>query len=425
MDLTLQQIDIMSAERYGAHGYPHEEWALLRREAPVFRYERPGFDPFWAITRHEDIVRISKQPDRFLNRPRMAMFHNDLRPQGNEGASAAGPARRFRSLLNMDPPEHRGYRKLAFGWFTPGSLRKLQPRIEEISRRILDDITRDGERAECDFVTEVAARLPLKVIAEILGVPERDERLVFELSNQGVGSQDPEFRQEGRSARETRRDALRSLFSYFANLAAERRSKPTGDLASVLANARLNGQLLPDAELLSYFGLIAVAGHETTRNATSGGLWALLERPDQLKELKDDPSLLDSAIEEIIRWASPVIQFARTAVYDVALRGEKIRAGDTLVLFYPSANRDEEAFEAPSEFRVDRSPNPHLAFGIGEHFCLGANLARMELRILFRQLVERIEHIEATGPPEHLHSSFVGGIKHLPIRYQLRLSRRP
>jgi cytochrome P450 len=420
MSLTLQNIDVINAEHYGAHGYPHEEWALLRREAPVFRYERPGFDPFWAITRHEDIIWISKQPDLFLNRPRMAMFHNDLRPQGTPGSGGSGPVTGFRSLLNMDPPDHREYRKLAFGWFTPRSLRKLQPRVEAIARRILDDIMRDGEIAECDFVTDVAARLPLKVIAEILGVPERDERLVFELSNQGVGSQDPEFRQEGLSARESRREALRSLFSYFANLAAERRSNPRDDLATVLANAKVNGHVLPDTELLSYFGLIAVAGHETTRNATSGGLWALLEHPDELKRLQEDPLLLNTAVEEIIRWSSPVIQFTRTAVYDVELRGQKIRAGDTLVLFYPSANRDEEVWDDPFRFRVDRSPNPHLAFGIGEHFCLGANLARMELRVMFRQIAERLEYVEAVGPPEYLHSSFVGGVKHLPIQYKLR-----
>jgi cytochrome P450 len=325
-------------------------------------------------------------------------------------------------LLNMDPPEHRRHRRIAFGWFTPRALQRLRPRIEEIARGILDDIANGGELSECDFVTDVAARLPLKVISEILGVPEKDEGLVLELSNRGVGAQDPEFSAGYSSPREARRQAFRRLFGYFAELAAERRKNPKEDFASLLANAEINGKPLPDAELLSYYGLIAVAGHETTRNATSGGLNALLSNPDQWRALRNDLSLLDTAVEEIIRWTSPVIQFSRTAVEDVELRGEKIRAGDALVLFYPSANRDEEVFDDPFQFRVDRSPNPHVAFGIGEHFCLGANLARMELRVLFRQLAERLEHVEPAGSIEYLHSSFVGGVKHLPIRYRLRPS---
>ncbi len=419
--LTLDTVDVIGAEHYGEHGYPHEEWALLRREAPVFRYVRPGFDPFWAITKHADVVSISKQPELFLNRPRMAMFHNSLRPDAGP-EPAAGRGLRIRMLLNMDPPEHRRYRKIAFGWFTPRALQRLRPRIEEIARGILDDIANGGAPSECDFVTDVAARLPLKVIAEILGVPEKDEGLVLQLSNQGVGAQDPEFRGGYANAREARREALLSLLAYFAELAAERRREPRDDFVSLLANVKLDGKPLPDVELLSYFGLIAIAGHETTRNATSGGLLAFLENPGEWAQLRKDLSLVPSAAEEIIRWTSPVVQFSRTAVYDVELRGQKIRAGDPLVLFYPSANRDEEVFEEPFRFRVDRSPNPHVAFGIGEHFCLGASLAQLELRILFRQLAERLEHLEPAGPVEFLHSSFVGGVKHLPIRYRLRPS---
>jgi hypothetical protein len=414
---VLEPPDVISPELYGARGYPHEGWARLRREAPVSRVEQPGFDPFWAITKHADIVWVSKQPTRFLNEPRMTMVHDSLRPPREE----RGRGRRlFRMLLNMDNPDHRAYRALAFGWFTPQSLRRRRGRIEEIARRILDDLEARGREGECDFVTEVAGRLPLKVIAEILGVPEKDEPLVLELSNQGIGAQDPEFQRYGLSPRESRRAAIQNLLQYFSELAEDRRRSPRDDLSTVLAHARLDGEPLPMTELLSYFALIAVAGHETTRNATSGGMTALLERPQWWARLRADPSLVEPCVEEILRFTSPVIQFARTAAEDAELRGRRIRAGDTLVLFYPSANRDESVFERPQEFRADRSPNPHLAFGIGEHFCLGANLARLELRVMFRALAERLDHAEIAAPPQYLASSFVGGVKHLPIRYRFR-----
>jgi cytochrome P450 len=419
----LAALDPISPQHYAAGGYPHTEWARLRREAPVFRVELPGFDPFWAITKHADVVGISKQPERFLNAPRLSMMHNSVRPPPEE---LADPKRKqlLRMLLNMDNPDHRDYRKLVKGWFTPRSLQRLEPRIAAMAGRLLDRMAHEGGPRQCDFVAEVAARLPLAVIAAILGVPEADEDLVLELSNQGIGAQDPEFQKQGLSARESRRQALLRLFSYFSELAEDRRASPRDDLATVLANARLGGEYLPMRELLSYFGLIAVAGHETTRNAISGGLAAFLEHPEQWRRLREDPSRVGLAAEEIVRFTSPVIQFCRTAAEDVELRGQKIRAGDVLVLFYPSANRDDEVFEAADEFRIDRSPNPHLGFGIGEHFCLGANLARLELRVLFRQLAERLEEAELLAPPSYLASSFVGGIKHLRLRARVRPAAR-
>jgi cytochrome P450 len=241
---------------------------------------------------------------------------------------------------------------------------------------------------------------------------------MFRWTNQTIGSTDPEFR-EGRSATETVREGRNALFRYFFELAGKRRAEPRDDIVSVLANAKLGGQPLPPLELLSYYFLLVVAGNETTRNALSGGLLALLENPGELEKLRRRPELAESAVEEIVRWTSPVIQFCRTATEDVELRGKKIRAGQNLCLFYPSANRDEEVFPDPFAFRVDRKPNPHLAFGIGEHFCLGANLARLELRVAFRHLARRLRHVELAGPVERLRSSFVGGIKRVPIRYEL------
>jgi cytochrome P450 len=413
------QFDVISAEEYGAHGYPHAAWARLRREAPVARIEQDGFDPFWAITKHADLIWISRQPDVFLNGPRMAMLHNSVRPPA---AVRNDPGFRpmIRTLLHMDNPDHRAYRKLVSGWFTPRAIGHLEARIERIACGILDDLEARAAAGECDFVNAVAARLPLRVIAEILGVPREDDDMVLRLSNQGIGSQDPEFQAEGKSARETSRAAIVDLFNYFSALAERRRNAPRDDLATVLANATLHGAPLPPLELLSYFGLIAVAGHETTRNATSGGLAALLDHPDQWRRLREDPGRVATAVEEILRWTSPVIQFARTATRDVELRGQHIRAGDSLVLFYPSANRDEDVFDAGDRFRIDREPNPHIAFGMGEHLCLGAHLARLELRVLFRRLAERLEEVEPAGPRAYLASSFVGGIKHLPIRYRFR-----
>ena len=413
------QLDVISAEEYGAHGYPHAGWARLRREAPVARLELDGFDPFWAITKHADVVWVSRQPDLFLNGPRMTMLHNSVRPPA---AVRQDPNFRpmVRTLLHMDNPDHRAYRKLVSSWFTPRVIRRLETRIESIAARILDDLEGHANSGECDFVSEVAARLPLRVIAEILGVPPEDDAMVLRLSNQGIGSQDPEFQIEGKTARETSRVAILELFSYFSALAERRRAEPRDDLATVLAKAMLRDSPLPPLELLSYFGLIAVAGHETTRNATSGGLAALLDHPDQLRRLRADLDCIPSAVEEILRWTSPVIQFTRTAVRDAELRGQQIRAGDTLVLFYPSANRDEEVFDDPQRFRIDRDPNPHIAFGIGEHLCLGAHLARLELRVLFRQLMQRLAEVEPAGPRSYLASSFVGGIKHLPIHYRFR-----
>jgi cytochrome P450 len=416
---SLASLDVISSEEYGAHGFPHAAWARLRREAPVFRVEQEGFDPFWAITKHADLKWISRQPERFLNGPRLAMLHNSVRPPEavRKDPNFVGM---LRTLLNMDNPDHRAYRKLTSAWFTPRAVARLEPEVQGIVDGLLDELEARAPEGRCDFVADFAARVPLRVITRILGVPERDEDLVLRLSNQGIGAQDEEFQRAGRSPREGRREALLELFAYFSQHGEQRRRKPTDDLGSVIANARLGGEPLPTRELLSYFGLIAVAGHETTRNATTGGLAAFFDHPDEWRRLEADLALAHPAAEEIARWTSPVIQFARTATEDVELRGQKIRAGDVLVLFYPSANRDEEVFGDADRFRIERRPNPHLAFGVGEHFCLGAHLARLELRVIFRTLARRLAHVEPAGPREFLASSFVGGIKHLPIHYRFR-----
>jgi len=406
----LGTLDVIGTDSF-ADGYPHDAWSLLRRESPVHWFETDVKVPFWAITRHEDIIQISRRPDQNRNAPRLAVFPAFAPPPEEE--------REARHLLVMDDPDHSAYRKLTAPWFTPRKIRRLEASIERITREILDGVARGGESAEMDFVTEVAAPIPLAVLAELLGVPREDWRLMFRWTNAIVGGEDPEY-QQGPDAIGSVADARLMLFEYFWKMVEERRRAPREDIVSVLAQARVNGEPLPPRELLSYCFLLVVAGNETTRNAMSGGLLAFIENPGELAKLRARPGLIASAVEEVARWTTPVIQFCRTPVEDFELRGRKIRAGESMCLLYPSANRDEDVFDAPFEFRIDREPNRHLAFGIGEHFCLGANLARLELRILFRQLAERLEEAELTGRVERLRSSFLGGVKHVPIRYRLR-----
>ena len=259
----------------------------------------------------------------------------------------------------------------------------------------------------------------MAVIAEMFGIPRADWAMMFRLSNAMIGPADPEYG-GSQTIIENLERARMEFFQYFNQLCEDRRKNPRDDLASALANGKAFGEPLPPFELFSYFALLIIAGNETTRNATTGGLHALISYPDQWERLKHDPSLAPKAAEEIVRWTSPVIQFTRFATADTVLGGQQLREGDILVLFYPSAARDEEVFERPSVFDIGRYPNPHISFGIGEHFCLGANLARLELQVMFRQLSQRMELVELAGPTQRMRSSFVGGIKHMPIRYRIR-----
>ena len=413
--LSLDTLDIISPDHYQQHGYPHEEWALLRREAPIFWYTRTSGVPFWAVTKYQDIITISKQPRRLLNSPRLGAF-----PEAEERAGGIPPPDEGRHLLTMDPPQHGKYRRLIPTRFTPNAIRQMQPQIEEIAEEILDGITTEGEVAEIDFVTEVSTVLPLAVIAHMLGVPRSDWKLLFQWTNQMIGSEDPEYRGEGETPEESEERARLEAITYFSQMVEERRKDPQDDLVSILTHGEVDGEPLPAENLFAFFNLIVIAGNETTRNATSGGLLALIENPGEFEKLRRDPSLVPTAVEEILRWTTPVIQFCRTATEDVEIRGQKIRAGESLCLFYPSANRDEDIFEEPFCFKVDRDPNPHLAFGIGEHFCLGSQVARLELNVMFQQLVARLGAVELAGPVERQRSPFLGGVKHMPVRYRLR-----
>jgi cholest-4-en-3-one 26-monooxygenase len=405
-ELDLATLDIASPEHYETNGYPHREWTYLRRHAPVFWYERPNVDPFWAITKHADIIELSKQPERFLNEPRIAVFTNEIAPPEE---------RSVRHLLNMDPPDHGKYRNVASKQFTPRVVRGLEEKVQRITKEALDEA---GRLEACDFVQNVSAPITIGVIAEMLGVPPSDRALLFRWTNEVIAPQDPEFQRAG-GLQETFTQSRIELFSYFHDLAEKRRANPQDDIVSIVAAGNVDGRPLEPVELLSYYFLLVVAGNETTRNAMTGGLLAFLENPGEWEKLKTNPGLIDSAVEEIVRWVTPVIQFCRTATEDYVLRGQKIRAGQNACLFYPSANRDEEVFAEPFRFQVDRSPNDHIGFGRGEHVCLGAHLARLELRCAFQQLLARARHVELAGKPERVRSSFVGGIKRVPIRWEL------
>ncbi|HWP64786.1 MAG TPA: cytochrome P450 [Candidatus Limnocylindria bacterium] len=405
MQMNPETLDIATATHYAAHGYPHAEWTWLRRHAPVFWYDRPNVEPFWAITKHADIIEIGKQPDIFLNAPRLAVFEKEL-PPPPEGQS--------RHLLNMDPPDHARYRRVTSHWFTPRAITEMDAKVGRVTREVIDDA---AAKPAGDFVQDISARITIAVIAEMLGVPRPDWQLLFRWTNEIIAPQDPEFQRGTPEA--TIEGARLELFSYFDDLVARRRREPTNDIVSVVANGRVNGEPLPVVELLSYYFLLVVAGNETTRNAMTGGMLALLEHPEQWAKLRADARLLDPAVEEIVRWTTPVIQFCRTATRDYVLRGTTIRAGEAVCLFYPSGNRDEEVFPDPFVFRVDRDPNPHIAFGMGEHVCLGAHLARLELRHAFAQLRLRLEACELAGPVERVRSSFVGGIKRAPMRWRI------
>jgi cytochrome P450 len=314
-----------------------------------------------------------------------------------------------RTLINLDPPEHRDYRAIAAPFLKPSAIRSLESTIRAVVVQLLDQ--RSGDEP-FDFVFDLAAHHPLKVICSVLGAAPEDEDLVLRIANTVFGLEDPDY--AGNLA-----TLGLEMMEYYRRLKEDRLARPTDDLYSALVNAKIGDEPIGDVELVAYFLILTSAGHDTTRNALAGGLLALLEHPEQLELLREDLGRCATAADEIIRWTSPVIQFCRTPVEDVELGGRQIRAGETLAMFYPSANRDEAVFESPDEFLVTREHNPHLALGVGEHYCLGAHLARSEIRILLEELVPRLEHLELVGPPERTAAAFVGGVKHLPIRWSL------
>ncbi len=398
--MSLSDIDLYSQDLW-EKGVPHAAFARLRAEAPVFWHPDPQGPGFWAVTKHADVITVSRDPRTFSSERRATFLFEPAEEDLQQMQLM---------MLNQDPPKHTKLRSLVSRGFTPRMISRLEPRIREQARLIVDKV---AARGECDFVADIACELPLQVIAEMMGIPLEDRHKLFEWSNRLIGFDDPEFQ----TSLEDGKIAATEMYVYANQLAIERRQHPGDDLVSVLMNGEVDGQQLSELEFDLFFLLLAVAGNETTRNLISGGMLALIEHPEQRARLLADPSLIDTTVEEMLRWVSPVTHFRRTATRDTELRGHRIREGDKVVIYYISANRDEDVFAAPDHFDVGRTPNNHLAFGIGEHFCLGSNLARLEIRLMFAELLRRLPDIELAGPVARLRSNFIAGIKRMPVRF--------
>ncbi|MDG4664643.1 cytochrome P450 [Mycobacterium sp. 236(2023)] len=386
----------------------HAAMTHLRAHAPVSWVEAEGYNPFWAITKHADIMAIERDNLVFTNYPRPVL----TTAEGDAQHEAMG----ISTLIHMDDPQHRKVRAIGADWFRPKAMRALKVRVDELAKTFVDQMADRG--GECDFVQEVAVNFPLFVIMSLLGIPESDFPRMLTYTQELFGNDDAEL-QRG-ATMEERGLALFDMFTYFNEITASRRATPTEDLASAIANARIDGEPLSDIDTVSYYLIVATAGHDTTSATISGGLQALAENPDQLQRLQQNPDLLPLAVEEMIRWVTPVKEFMRTAQQDTVVRGVPISAGESVLLAYPSGNRDEDIFTDPFRFDVGRDPNKHVAFGYGVHFCLGAALARMEINSFYAELLPRLKSVELAGRPEHTATIFVGGLKHLPIRYSLK-----
>jgi hypothetical protein len=395
-------------QAYANEAKLHAALTHLRANAPVSWVDVPDYRPFWAITKHADVMDIERANNLFTNSPRPVL----TTVEGDEQQAAIGVS----TLIHMDDPQHRAMRAIGGDWFRPKAMRALKVRIDELAKRFVDQMLAAGP--ECDFVQEVAVNYPLYVIMSMLGLPESDFPRMLKYTQELFGSEDAEL-QRG-TTREEQMGVLLEMFQYLNELTASRRENPTEDLASAIANATIDGEPLSDIDTVSYYLIIATAGHDTTSATIAGGLHALIENPDQRERLRANMDLMSLATEEMVRWVTPVKEFMRTAREDTEVRGVPITAGESVLLSYVSSNRDEDVFDDPFRFDVGREPNKHNAFGYGVHFCLGAALARMEVNSFFSELVPRLESIELTGDPARIATIFVGGLKHLPIRYSLR-----
>jgi cholest-4-en-3-one 26-monooxygenase len=425
-EMSVDQIDLTDVDMF-LRGEHWDAFKTLRREAPVHWNERSwgskGQDEgVWNITKYEDVIKVGVDPYTFVS-GKGIILDNDgkrtMRERSLEGAEGAGGIGymdpRGNMMIMTDPPRHTLLRQIVNKGFTHKSVRAMEPHLRKLVTRIIDDVIEQGE---CDFVMDISRKMPLEVICEMVGVPEGDWEAMFDLTNRALGFDDPEFAVDETTI--TVEDMQRSmeLFQYMGDLIEQRRTDPREDVLTVLVNTEMDGQYLNNGEIFLMFLLLILAGNETTRNAASGGMLALMDNPDQLQKLRDDPDLMPIAIEEIVRWTSPVMHFERFVTKDTEIRGQKIKEGEEVCLWYPSANRDEDVFgDTGDQFIIDRKPNEHIAFGKGEHFCLGANLARFELRVLFEEVIRRMPVMELAKPPERLRSNFLAGIKRMRVSY--------
>jgi cytochrome P450 len=398
----------------------HDAYRWLRANNPLGIARPEDFDPFWVVTKHAHIQAVSRQND---------LFHNADRPTTLAGRAFEARVRKItgtpnlvRSLVQMDAPDHPKYRALTQSWFMPVNLGKFEQRIRTIARSAVERMMAHDGR--CDFVADVALGYPLHVIMEILGVPEKDEPRMLKLTQELFGAQDPDTARlkeklEPEQFAAMIQAVVNDFGAYFGKISANRRANPRDDLATVIANARIDGEYMPEHDATSYYMIVATAGHDTTSSSTAGAIWALAEDPQEFAKLKANPELIPGLVDEAIRWMTPVKTFMRSATADTELGGRKIAGGDWLMLCYASGNRDEEVFEEPFRFRSDRKPNRHVAFGYGAHLCLGQYLAKMEMRILFEELLPRLKSVSLDGEVKMSQATFVNGPKKLPIRFEL------
>jgi cytochrome P450 len=421
LEMTPDQIDLTDVDMF-LRGEHHDAFRTLRRNAPVHWNERSWGPGFWNITRYEDVIKVGVDPITFVsgkgiildNDGKRTMRERNLEGTANGGIGFMDP--RGNMMIMTDPPRHTLLRQIVNKGFTHKSVRAMEPRLRKLCTRIIDDVIEQGE---CDFVMDISRKLPLEVICEMVGVPEGDWEAMFNLTNRALGFDDPEFAVDEETITPEDIQRTMELFQYMGDLIDQRRADPREDVLTVLVHTEVDGQQLNNGEIFLMFLLLILAGNETTRNATSGGILALMDNPDQRQKLLDNPDILPIAIEEILRWTSPVMHFERTCTKDTEIRGQKIREGEEVTLWYPSANRDEDVFgDTGDTFIVDRTPNEHIAFGKGEHFCLGASLARFELRVLFEELMQRMPVMELAKEPERLRSNFLAGVKRMRVSYE-------
>jgi cytochrome P450 len=390
----------------------HLALAHLRANAPVSLVDVPHYRPFWAVTKHADIIEIERNNALWINAPRTTLVAAEAEDL-DRAMVAAGTG--LRSVTHMDGQRQRLVRAIGADWFRPKAMRDLKRTVDALAKQRVDEMS---HATHCDFAADIAANFPLNVIMSLLGVPETDFPLMLKLTQEVFGRYDKEFQRS--ASHEGFLATLTDFFAYFTILTKSRRANPTDDLASAIANARIDGEYLSDMETLSYYVVIATAGHDTASAAIAGGLRALIEHPGELERLQKYPDLMPTAVEEILRWSTPVTHFMRTATDNTEVRGVPIAAGESAYLSYVSGNHDEEIFDTPFRFDIARDPNKHLTFGHGVHFCLGAALARMEINSFFSELIPRLDAIELAGDPVLSDTIFVGGVKHLPIQYRLR-----
>jgi len=403
--MTPEQIDLTDLDLF-VRGDMYEAFKVLREQAPVHWQQRQPGRGFWSLTRYEDVLAVYRDARNFSSALGVTLYFGKPEPE-RSGMR--------RMMIMTDPPRHAKVRQVISRRFTPRAVAPYEGRIRQIASEIVDSVI---ERGECDFVVDVAARLPTAAICEMMGIGREHWDLMFTNANQSVGRHDEEYSM-GRTGRDTMLDAQAQAADFFLKEAEKRRRNPTDDLISDIVHGSVNGEALEPADIVANCWMLILGGQETTRNAISGAMLALVENPGERQKFCADPNA-QAAIEEFLRWTSPVTHMMRMAAADVRIRGQKIRAGDRLVLWNASANRDEAQFPDPDGFDVRRNPNEHLAFGYGEHFCLGANLARLEMRVMFQELIRRIPDIEMAGPVERLRSNFVAGIKHMPVRFTPR-----